>query len=679
MQAEYYKTKKGHPFPYGATKEANGINFALVSPQASRVTLLLLDPVKKETLAALKLDPQIHRTGNVWHIFVETKKDVPLSYAYQVETDSTSPQESSITYLDPYAKAVDSSVAWSTLCCGDQASYHPSGLILPLQNFDWENDHPLQIPVKDLIIYEMHVRGFTQDPSSKVKAPGTFLGVIEKIPHLLELGINAVELMPVHEFNECEYRLQNPLVHKNLYQYWGYSSVNFFAPMNRFAFDQRPGKVIQEFKLMVKELHKNGIEVILDIVLNHTNEGNESGPANSFKGIDKSIYYQLSPEGNYLNFTGCGNTFNVNHPVTQQFLLDVLRYWVVEMHVDGFRFDLASIFYRGVQGEILSRSPLIEAISQDPILSHTLLIAEPWDAVGLYQVGHFYPKGTRWSEWNASYRDTVRRFIKGNPNLKAKLASRLSGSQDIYSSQAPTCSINFIVAHDGFTLHDLVSYNQKHNLANGENNHDGLNDNDSWNCGYEGVTQKQEVIKLRERQMRNFHLTLMLSQGIPMLLMADEYAHTKKGNNNTWCHDSELNWFLWDKLLEKKDFFRFYKNLIHFRKQHSLLRKGSFLTKADVTWWSKDGNPVLWDKDTHFLAFTLHDIQHHEDLFIAFNAQNEYLRIKIPDFNDKKRWHLIVDTANEPPEDFFETGHEPILVMDTYTMQPFSSMLLKKL
>lgn len=683
MIANPLKTSAGYPLPYGATPKPGGINFALVSKHASSVTLQLYDFENNQPIGEVTLKPEVNKTGDVWHIFIAIDENKPLSYSYHLNGPTQNPQlhyfNPTKSLLDPYANNIKSPIIWGTLCSGDKESYHPPGVICTPPTFNWENDRSPQIKDKDLIIYEMHVRGYTQHPSSEVQTRGTFLGVIDKIPHLLELGINAVELMPIHEFNECEYQVKNPNVHERLYQYWGYSTANFFTPMNRYAASNDAGKAVNEFKNMVKALHKNGIKVILDIVLNHTNEGDETEPINSFKGIDSCVYYMMDQEGKFLNFTGCGNTVNTNHPLVQKFILDVLHYWVLEMHVDGFRFDLASIFNRGTKGEVLFRSPILESISQDPILSKTLLIAEPWDAVGLYQVGGFYSEEIRWSEWNAHYRDTVRQFIKGTPNFKGKFASCIAGSQDIYSSRSPTSSINFLVCHDGFTLRDLVSYNQKHNLSNGENNHDGLNDNLSWNCGKEGFTSDPKVEQLRERQMRNFHLALMMSQGIPMLLMGDEYAHTKKGNNNTWCHDNELNWFLWDELQKNASFYRYYRKLIEFRKQCSILRLGRFLTDEDIVWLGANGQKVLWDKETQFLAFVLFDKETGKDLYCAFNAQNVAVDIVLPELKENQQWHLIINTANETNheacQDYYDEGERPIIQKELH-MLPYSSVLL---
>nr|WP_166157516.1 isoamylase [Neochlamydia sp. AcF84]NGY95685.1 Isoamylase 1, chloroplastic [Neochlamydia sp. AcF84] len=678
MNTFNYKVRAGSPFPLGVTWQQDGINFSLVSSQASSVILALFDSPTHQPFVEIPLDPHLNKTGDIWHLFLATTLSKPLGYAYKL--GGPSKYFDAFSYLlDPYAKAVISPKIWGARRLVPSKA-HPLflGLLYPEEKFDWEDDKKPQISHKSLIIYEMHVRGFTQHPSSQVKAPGTYLGMIEKIPYLQQLGINAVELLPIQEFNECEYPFPHLSLQKNLFQYWGYSSINFFAPMNRYAFSPAPGAALQEFKKMVKAFHKAGIAVILDIVLNHTNEGSEDGPLTSFKGIDCNTYYLKDKEDRFMNFTGCGNTFNTNHPILQHFILDVLRYWVVEMRVDGFRFDLASIFNRGMQGEVLEAAPIVEAISYDPVLSQTILIAEPWDAAGLYQVGKFSLKKNRWSEWNALYRDTVRRFIKGTPYTKDLFASRLAGSQDIYGFHSPLSSINFITAHDGFTLYDLIAYNHKHNLENGENNQDGTNQNESWNCGLEGPTDDLHINDLRERQLRNFHLALMMSQGIPMLQMGDEYAHTKRGNNNTWCQDNELNWFLWDKLQENSAFYRFYRLMIKFRKQTPALQQGRFLNEQDIFWRGTNGEKINWDKETQFLAFTLLAREENAILYCAFNAQNIPQTIVIPRLEKDQCWQLIINTANPSPYDFYEEGQEPWIEQPLLQMPAFSALLLKK-
>ncbi|NGX54265.1 MAG: hypothetical protein K1000chlam4_00990, partial [Chlamydiae bacterium] len=554
-------------------------------------------------------------------------------------------------------------------------SHIQKGAIDPIEPFHWEEDAHPNIPMKELIIYEMHVRGFTQDLSSNSSQKGTFLGIIDKIPYLKELGINAVELMPIYEFNERDNVLFHAITGEPLFQYWGYSTVNFFSPMVRYG--TGAGNLLNEFKTLVKALHANGIEVILDVVYNHTAEGNGDGPTLSFKGFENSVYYMLTPDGHYYNFSGCGNTFNCNNPIVREFIRDSLRYWVKEMHVDGFRFDLASIMTRSPEGAPLDRPPLIEAITEDPILANTKLIAEAWDAGGLYQVGSF-PASGEWAEWNGVYRDEARNFIKGADNLAGSFATRIGGSEDLYGkSRTPAQSVNFITAHDGFTLADLVSYNHKHNKENGEKNRDGTNDNHSWNCGAEGATTNKNILALRKRQMRNYHLALMVSQGVPMLLMGDEYGHTKYGNNNSWGHDSRLNWFQWDTLEKNQEFFRFYKMVIAFRKSHPVLFRSKFLQEGDVIWHGKEPDHPDWGPKSRFVAFTLPDPIYHYDLYIAFNAFYRPTTIKIPKPHGAHPWLQIIDTSKGSPNDFAPEEEAKLLTRHTYTLPAYSAMLLK--
>jgi isoamylase len=428
---------------------------------------------------------------------------------------------------------------------------------------------------------------------------------------------------------------------------------------------------------MVRELHKNGIEVLLDVVYNHTFEGNQQGPTLSYRGLDRNAYYMIDSQGNYLNFSGCGNTFNANQPLTSSLILDSLRYWVTEMHVDGFRFDLASILTRSSNGAPLSPAPLVEAISQDPILWQRKLIAEAWDAGGLYQVGGFYP-GNRWSEWNGRYRDVVRRFIKGTSGCKTVFSTALCGSQDLYGwGRPPTCSVNFVTAHDGFSLADLVTYNDKHNEENGEGNRDGFDHNDSWNCGIEGHSSNKKIVLLRERQIRNFHLALMVSQGVPMVIMGDEYAHTRHGNNNTWCQDNELNWFLWNRLEIRPGFHRFFYSLINFRKKHPLLRRDEFLKEQDISWHGLLPLQPEWEKDNCFVAFTLNDAQHEADLYVAFNASHLSHVITLPPPRANTQWHWIVNTQNSSPEDFLDEEHRFKVIGQNYRISSYSAIMLQ--
>lgn len=491
------------------------------------------------------------------------------------------------------------------------------------------------------------------------------------------LGINAVELLPAFEFNECEVVLINPKTNQKLCNYFGYSTVNFFSLMNRYATSTKKDTLRNEFRTMVRELHKNGIEVILDVVFNHTAEGSAEGPTLSFRGLDAQAYYMIDDQGNYLNFSGCGNTVNSNHPVVIEMILQALRYWVVEMHVDGFRFDLASIMKRSENGTPIESAPLVEAITKDPVLAHAKLIAEAWDAGGLYQVGGFYP-GLRWSEWNGKYRDVVRRFIKNTPGHKTAFATALAGSEDLYGWKgSPACSVNFVTAHDGFSLADLVAYNEKHNLENGEQNRDGFSYNDSWNCGVEGASNNKKILFLRERQMRNFLLALLVSQGIPMIVMGDEYAHTRLGNNNTWCQDNQLNWFLWDKLEANPGFFRFYQSLINFRKKEPLFCHQTFLKEKDVTWHGVAPFNPDWNKDDGFIAFTLNSNDGVPQIYAAFNTSHTPLTITIPPAGKNRAWHWVVNTHNLPPEDFYDEGHREKLTVNTLRIPAYSAFLLK--
>jgi isoamylase len=543
---------------------------------------------------------------------------------------------------------------------------------IPFDDFDWEDDRPLEISPEDRIIYEMHVRSFTRHPSSEIKHPGTFAGVREKIPYLKELGINAIELMPIFEFDEFENSRPNPQTGETLYNYWGYSTVGFFAPKAGYAATGKLGMQVDELKALVKELHRNGIEIILDVVFNHTAEGNENGPYISFRGIDNQTYYMLTPDGYYFNFSGCGNTLNCNNPIVRNLVLDCLRYWASEYHIDGFRFDLASILGRDPWGAPLTNPPLLESLAFDPILAKCELIAEAWDAGGLYQVGSF-PAYGRWAEWNGKYRDAIRKFIKGNGSV-GEMAQRLQGSPDLYAwcGRAPATSINFITAHDGFTLADLVSYNDKHNEANGENNQDGANDNDSWNCGWEGATDDPAINALRKRQMRNAIALLMVSQGVPMILMGDEVGRTQNGNNNTYCHDSELNWLDWKLLDQNSDLFRFFKHCIAFRKSHPVLRNRQHFQNqdyvgsgyADITWHGTQPWHADWSPFSHTLAFMLCGKHAREGtvednyIYVAMNMHWEAHWFELPRLHPGMQWHVFANTGCSSPNDICEPGKE---------------------
>lgn len=652
--------ESGNPYPLGATIKENGVNFAVFAKGATSVELWLFEIGSSTPTAKLSLPGH---SGNIWHGFVE-QLELPVVYGYRVNEKWT--------LSDPYAREVTTTNQWGNR----EKPYEPLGLLSRSVTFDWQGIQSPRLNPEDIIIYEMHVRGFTQDGSSRVKHPGTYLGVVEKIPYLLELGVNAVELLPLHEFNENEVKLLNPTTGKPLQNYWGYSTVNFYTPMNRYASKADPGSSVEEFKTMVRELHRHGIEVYLDVVYNHTAEGDTRGPVISYKGLANSVYYMLDKDGNYINVSGCGNTFNANQPVVIEHILNSLRYWVSEMHVDGFRFDLAAALSRGSRGELIPHAPLIGAITEDPILSTVKLFAEPWDAHGHYMVGHFWRESPRWGEWNGRYRDCVRKFIKGTPGIEGDFITRLCGSQDMYHDRSPLNSVNYVTIHDGFTLRDLVSYNEKHNYANSENNLDGTNNNDSWNCGEEGPSKDPEIVKLRERQIRNFYFTVLISKGTPMLLMGDEYGHTKFGNNNTWCHDSRLNWFLWDQLEINRGLYRFCSGLIHFRKKTPLLKQKKFLNPGDAEWHGKLPLTPEWDHPNHFVAFTLLDHSEGNDLYIAFNASNKKVTIKLPNPKEGRQWHWVVNTGNESPEDFLD-GENPVEKEDV-EMISYSVLMLEQ-
>jgi glycogen operon protein len=534
--------------------------------------------------------------------------------------------------------------------------------------FAWGEDQPLHRPLTDTVIYELHVRGFTKHPSSGVAHPGTFWGLVEKIPYLQELGITAVELMPVTEFEENDNLRVNPSTGEPLKNFWGYHPIALFAPRASYAATASVDGQVQEFKTMVQALHAAGIEVILDLVFNHTGEGDVRCPPWSYRGLDNSTYYHTDPTtGRYRDYTGCGNTLNCNHPVVCDLIIDCLRYWVVEMHVDGFRFDLAAVFSRGQDGTVLAQPPLVERIAADPILTQTKLIAEPWDAAGLYQVGTF-PRWGRWAEWNDRFRDDIRRFIRGDAGMVPLLAARLVGSPDLYeaSGVGPYHSINFITSHDGFTLVDLVAYNHKHNKANGEGEADGAHENYSWNCGVEGPSTCLEVSQLRVRQMKNLATLLLLSQGVPMILSGDEMGRTQQGNNNPYCHDNEISWVNWGNLPQHADLFRFFQLLIRFRKHHPILRRCRFDTSglqqtAGIAWHGCRVGQPDWSWESRSLALHLLGGSEDVDLFLMANAHWESLTFELPASSGQKQWYRFVDTSLEPPDDICQAGAEPSL------------------
>lgn len=550
--------------------------------------------------------------------------------------------------IDPYCKALSGGPSWTLQDSPDgNASGMPKCVVVD-DSFDWQGDRPLNYPLWETIIYETHVRGLTRHPNTikrqGLKHPGTFAGVIEMIPHFKKLGITSVELLPAAEFDAHEY------IGKT--NYWGYSTAAFFAPKGSYAVSAKGPDQVREFKTMVRELHKAGIEVILDIVFNHTGEGNHTGPTFSFRGLDNTIYYILEPDKRfYKNYSGCGNSMNCNHPVVRSLIIDCLRYWVQDMHVDGFRFDLASVLTRDGQGHILNNPPVIEHITEDAVLRNTKIIAEPWDAGGAYQVGSFY--GGRWAEWNDKYRDEVKAFWRGDPGMINKFATRVSGSSDLYShtGKKPYHSINYITSHDGFTLLDLVSYNEKHNEANGEENHDGSNFNLSFNWGAEGETKDETILKLRSRMMKNFWATLLLSSGTPMILGGDEFQRTQSGNNNAYCQDNTLSWYDFSRMDRYADTYRFARLIIQFRKKHPALRRREFFTDEDqIEWLDENGNSVDWNRPKNILALRI------EDIVICFNSTEKAVHFRLPAPREGYIWFRAVDTALDAPDDIAETG-----------------------
>ncbi|KAL1217815.1 Isoamylase 1 [Cardamine amara subsp. amara] len=714
LKSERFLVSDGLPSPFGATVGDNGVNFSVYSANSVSATICLMslsDLRQNKVTEEIQLDPSRNRTGHVWHVFVKGNfKDMLYGYRFDGEF---SPEDghyydSPNILLDPYAKAIISRDEFGILG-PDENCWPQMACMVPTldEEFDWEGDMHLKLPQKDLVIYEMHVRGFTRHESSNIEFPGTYQGVAEKLDHLEELGINCIELMPCHEFNELEYYSYNTILGDYRVNFWGYSTIGFFSPMIRYSSassNNSAGRAINEFKTLVKEAHKRGIEVIMDVVLNHTAEGNEKGPIFSFRGVDNSVYYMLAPKGEFYNYSGCGNTFNCNHPVVRQFIVDCLRYWVTEMHVDGFRFDLGSIMSRSsslwaaanvfgadVEGDLLTTGspiscpPVIDMISNDPILRGVKLIAEAWDAGGLYQVGMF-PHWGIWSEWNGKFRDVVRQFIKGTDGFSGAFAECLCGSPNLYQGgRKPWNSINFVCAHDGFTLADIVTYNNKNNLANGEENNDGENHNYSWNCGEEGEFASISVKRLRKRQMRNFFVSLMVSQGVPMIYMGDEYGHTKGGNNNTYCHDNYMNYFRWDKKEEAhSDFFRFCRLLIKFRDECESLGLNDFPTAKRLQWHGLTPGMPDWSEASRFVAFSLVDSVKKE-IYVAFNTSHLATLVSLPD-RPGYRWEPFVDTSKPSPFDFItpdlperETAmkqYRHFLDANMYPMLSYSSIIL---
>ncbi|MBI3508272.1 MAG: glycogen debranching enzyme [Chlamydiia bacterium] len=634
----------GKNLSLGVDFQGDSAQFTLFSHHAERVFLGLFN----QQGHLLKKIAMKKSEGDLWQVQVAPLPEESYCYAYQV----LGPKGVGLCFseewlADPYARALHSSPVWGSPVDRDLAV---RALLQKPEAFDWEGASPPRIARSDLVIYEMHVRGFSCHESSGVSLPGSFQAIVEKIPYLKQLGVNAIELMPIFEFDEMHGKPE-PLCN-----YWGYSPLHFFAPMRRYAGGEDPSIA---FKTLVRELHKNGIEIYLDVVYNHTGEGKESDYKIHLRGIDAPVYYMLDEQGHLRDYAGCGNVLNVNHPVVQKWILDSLRYWVEEFHVDGFRFDLAAIFTRGTDGKPMAHPPLLSAIETDSVLKEVKWIAEVWDAAGLYLAGAFAARGD-WMEWNGQYRDHVRRFIKGNDGEAGKFASCLCGSDFLFApSKTPLSSINFISSHDGFTLRDLVSYNQKHNRANGEGNRDGTDINDSWNCGIEGPTEAPAICALREQQMRNFLLALFLSQGIPMLSMRDEYGHSCQGNNNPYAQDNEINWFVWN---ERADIVQFVAKLIAFRKTHPVLRRERFLTDTDIAWHGHRPHQPDFGPHSHFIACT---VQGTPPIYIAFNADRHSAQVELPEGN----WKSVVQTEKAWDD------QEPLLLSHQLELPPHSALL----
>ncbi len=650
------KVYAGRPYPMGPAVYEEAVRFTIFSRHATEVWLALFDRIEdKEPVWEYKFDPRRHRTGDVWSIFVRGVRGGAY-YLYRMDgpKDPASGHHFNpdIYLLDPYGKAYAGDIYDGTM-----------KTVVVHEDMDWPEDRPPYRPMRDTIIYEAHVRGFTKHASSEVEYPGTYRGLIEKIPYLQELGVTAVELLPVQEFGERNLGRCSLATGKELTNYWGYSNIGFFAPAGRYASSAVSVEHLEEFRDMVAALHLAGIEVILDVVFNHTSEGNERGPALCFRGIDNSIYY-LMDKGAYLNYSGCGNTMNCSHPVVRDFILDCLRYWVVVMHVDGFRFDLASILGRDQSGHVQSDGPLVQRIAEDPVLRDVKLIAEAWDAGGAYQVGSF--GGARWAEWNGKYRDGVRQYWRGDAGTRGAFACRITGSADLYqwADRNPEHSINFVTCHDGFTLRDLVSYNHKHNEANGENNRDGSDDNLSCNWGVEGDTDDPKINALRLQMQKNFLATLFLSLGVPMLLGGDEFGRTQKGNNNPYCQDNDISWYDWTLLEKNWELFRFAKEAIAFRKANPVFCRAEFyqghvpgapLETADMLWHDETGREVDWHShETRLSCFILPKENENVGVCMMFNNTGEDCWFQLPGGS----WLLRIDTAEESPRDIMmDTAH----------------------
>jgi glycogen operon protein len=653
------------------------VNFSVFSRNATAVELLLFDPQDDvQPMQILKLDPHDNRTFYFWHIYVKDLKP-GVHYAYRVEGPEDLHGKGfrfnrNKVLVDPYALGNSKRHFKRDDAVGpaDNLTTSMRSVVIDVHDYEWEGDEPLGRPMQDLIIYEMHVGGFTRHPSSGVKHPGTFSAIIEKIPYLKELGITAVELLPVMQFDSREVLRMAPDGSGPLHNYWGYSTVSFFAPEDSYCLNPETGDHLRNFRNMIKALHRANIAVILDVVFNHTSEGNEFGPALNFKGFGNEIYYHLAERERqyYMDYSGCGNTVNCNHPIVEKLIVECLEFWVREMHVDGFRFDEGSILARGQDGVPLAYPPVVWSIELSEALLDTKIIAEAWDAAGLYQIGYF--PGYRWAEWNGRYRDDIRRFVKGDPGMVGAVAARLSGSADIYqeSGHQPINSVNFVTCHDGFTLNDLVSYNDKHNEANGEGNRDGVNDNLSWNCGYEGETEDFAIEALRERQIKNFAAILMMSRGVPMFVAGDEMRRTQRGNNNAYCQNNEVSWLDWRLTEKNASLLRFWKMVIAARPDFRAGRPGRFFKGEvnerglpDVVWSGTQlGNPGWNDPNARCLAYTLGGFEGRRDVHAMLNMYWDALDFELPVIQGQ-RWYRLLDTARPSPDDIVEASRQVLI------------------
>ena len=704
-----FKVQNGMPIGFGAILQPNGVNFSIYSKDAEEVNLVLFESENaKEPSAVINFDPVKNKTGNIWHIFIEGLKAGTL-YLYKVDGPYNPPQGLRFNknkYLfDPYAKAFTSGSVFKAYNKLHKKGFaqNAGGEIFDLSDFpkcvvidddfDWEGDRPLNYPLEKSVIYETHIKGFTASKTSGLaeQFAGTYKGFSQKIDYLKKLGITAVEFLPMFEFDENENGNINPKTGEQLVNYWGYSTIGFFAPKTSYSSDKTPGGAVREFKQLVKELHKAGIEVILDVVYNHTAEGNEHGYTFEFRGLQNDVYYSLpqNDKNYYMNFSGCGNSMNCNHPVTSQMILDSLHYWVVNMHIDGFRFDLASILTRMSNGSVIPAEwpSITSAINSDPILANTKIIAEPWDCAGLYQLGGF-PAGenSRWSEWNGRFRDDIRRFNRGDENVATAAATRIAGSSDCYnhSGRKPMASINFITAHDGFTLNDLVSYNYKHNDENGEQNRDGSDDNISYNHGFEGECTNPKIENIRKKKIKNFFVHLMTAQGVPMMLGGDEMRRTQNGNNNAYCQDNEISWFNWDLAVKNQGFVRFTSKMIELRKNHPIFRRNSFFAEnsdnsnvPEISWYDPFGKVPDWSKTGRFLAYKLDGQNQDNDFYVATNLDLYDMTITLPALTGEKKWYRVADTSFDSPEDILESGQEELLpAQRRYVLVSGSSVVL---